>query len=465
MRRKTEYFDKLSVNAGTQAPVFTDRSFMWWPCPRVQGHRTKKRGEKRGIKREKRRKKAKRGGKERNERERRGMSRAMVIFGRLKDPRQEKKVMHKLLDIVMITIVAVMCGCGDWGEISIFALARKEVLGQYLELGNGVPSHDTLSRVMGMVDPEALEECYRQWVSEILGNEKQGGEKRDNLSIDGKTIRGSGKPGLKPIHMVSAWSARAGITLAQLKTAEKSNEITAIPDLLEVLDIAGSIVTTDAMGCQTDIAEQIIRQGGEYVLACKENQEGLYKEIEEYFEYADAEAKQEDKDEIGYNQEIHEEKNLGRLEKRTYELIEDCKLLSRFHDFEGAKSIGRVSSRVILRDGNVRSDTRYFIASLSGKQAIGQFAKAVRSHWGIENSCHWVLDVTFGEDACRTRDRIVARNLSLARKLALALAKRVPDKVVERYSHNQAKYTSLKKRLFLAGLYPDFMIEILLAGA
>jgi predicted transposase YbfD/YdcC len=318
---------------------------------------------------------------------------------------------------------------------------------------------------MGMIKSEALEECYRQWVNAILGSARLEEKKGDNIGVDGKTIRGSGHPGLKPIHMISAWSSRAGLTLAQLKTAEKSNEITAIPDLLEVLDIAGSIVTIDAMGCQTDIAKAIIAGKGEYVLACKENQAGLYNEIEEYFIHADTLEKEEDKEEILYSKKVHREKNHGRLEKRTYELIEECSLLSRFHDFEGAKSIGRVSSQTTMRDGSIRSDKRYFITSLAKEQAIEQFAQAVRSHWGIENSCHWVLDVTFAEDACRTRDEIAAQNLSLARKLALALAKRVPDEVVERYSHNKAKYTSLKKRLFLAGLYPDFMVEILLASA
>jgi len=393
------------------------------------------------------------------------MRKAIIIFDRLQDMRQEKKVMHKLLDIVIITIIAVMCGCTDWEEVSTFGRARAEILRKYIELRNGIPSHDTFRRVMGMIKAEALEECYQQWVNEILGSVRFEEKKGDNVGIDGKTVRGSGKPGLKPIHMISAWSSRAGLTLAQLRTSEKSNEITTIPDLLEVLDIAGSIVTIDAMGCQTNIAKAIIAGKGEYVLACKGNQEGLHEEIKEYFDYADTLTKEEDKEEILYSKKVVREKGHGRIEKRTYELIEDCELLSRFHDFEGAKSIGRVSSQVTLRDGSVRSDQRYFITSLAKEQAIDKFAQAVRSHWGIENSCHWVLDVTFGEDACRTRDEIAAQNLSLARKIALALAKRVPDEIVEGYSHNKAKYTSLKKRLFLAGLYPDFMVEILLAGA
>ena len=392
------------------------------------------------------------------------MRRAIVIFGRLQEMRQEKKVMHKLLDIVIITIIAVMSGCTDWEEVSTFGRAREEVLRKYLELKNGIPSHDTFRRVMGMIKPEALEECYQQWVNELLGSARLEEKKGDTLSIDGKTIRGSGKPGLKPIHMVSAWSSRAGLSLAQLKTDEKSNEITAIPDLLEALDIAGCIVTTDAMGCQIKITKAIIGGGGEYVLACKKNQEELYTEIEDYFNHVDTLMKEEDKEKILYSKKIVRGKDHGRIERRTYELIEDCKMLSRFHDFEGAKSIGRVSSRVTLRDGNIRTDTRYFINSLAKEQAIEKFSQAVRNHWRIENSCHWVLDVTFGEDACRTRDEIAAQNLSLARKLALILAKRVPDEIVERYSHNKAKYTSLKKRLFLASLYPDFMVEILLAG-
>jgi predicted transposase YbfD/YdcC len=224
-------------------------------------------------------KKCRREGKEEGKRGK-GMRKAMVIFGRLQEMRQEKKVLHKLLDIVIITIIAVMCGCTDWEEVSTFGSAREEILGKYLELRNGMPSHDTFRRVMGLIKAEALEECYRQWVNAILGSARLAEKKGDNIGVDGKTIRGSGKPGLKPLHLISAWSSRAGLTLAQLKTAEKSNEITAIPELLEVLDIAGSIVTIDAMGCQTDIAKTIIAGSGEYVLACKENQAGLYNDTD-----------------------------------------------------------------------------------------------------------------------------------------------------------------------------------------
>ena len=384
------------------------------------------------------------------------MRTAIMIFGRLQDIRQEKKIQHRLLDIVMITIIGVMCGCTDWEEIAEFGRARLAVLRNHMKLLNGIPSHDTFRRVMGMVDPKALETCYWAWVRSILPNMDT-----DVISIDGKSVRGSGKPGLKPIHLVSAWSMRAGITLAQLRTAEKSNEITAIPDLLDLMNIEGCIVTTDAMGCQTEIAQKIVEKGGDYVLACKDNQPLLHKEMEEYFAYAD----ENRRDDLQYEKNVQVEKSHGRLERRTYELIGACQMLSRFHDFVGAGSIGRVRSHVQLRDGTVREDIRYYITSLTGPGAAKRFAQGVRKHWGIENSCHWVLDVTFHEDACRTRDAITAQNLSVARKLALALAKRVPDAIVEKYSHNQAKYTSLNKRLFLAQLYPDFMMEILLAGA
>jgi len=384
------------------------------------------------------------------------MRKALIIFGGLQDIRQEKKIVHKLLDIVMITIIGVMCGCTDWEEVAEFGRARFLVLQGYLDLQNGVPSHDTLRRVMGLLDPQALERCNWAWVRTILP-----GIGADVIPIDGKTVRGSGKPGLKPIHLLSAWSIQAGITLAQLKTAEKSNEITAIPDLLDMLNIAGCIVTIDAIGCQTDITLKVIDKGGDYVIACKENQPTLCEEIREYFAYAD----QNPNEDLQRTKCVQKEKSHGRLESRTYELIEDCAMLHRFHDFAGAASIGRVRSHVVLRDGSVREDERYYLTSLSGVEAVKRFAHAARKHWGIENSCHWVLDVTFGEDACRARDAIAAQNLAVSRKLALALAKRVPDEIVEKYSHNQAKYTSLKKRLFLAELYPSFMLEILLTDA
>jgi len=384
------------------------------------------------------------------------MRKALIIFGRLQDTRQEKKIVHNLLDIVIITMVGVMCGCTDWEEVAEFGRARVSILREYLSLRNGIPSHDTFGRVMGMVDPQRLEMCYWAWVQTILP-----GIEADVISIDGKTVRGSGKPGLKPIHLVSAWSFRAGITLAQLKTAEKSNEITAIPELLDILNIAGCIITTDAMGCQTEITKKVIKKGGDYVIACKDNQPILHQEIQEYFTYADHNPRED----IQHSRCVQKEKSHGRLESRTYELIEDCGMLHRFHDFAGATSIGRVRSRVQLRSGTIREDERYYLTSLGGRGAVDRFAHAARKHWGIENSSHWVLDVTFGEDACRTRDAIAAQNLTVARKLALALAKRVPDEVVEKYSHNQAKYTSLKKRLFLANLYPSFMMEILLTDA
>jgi predicted transposase YbfD/YdcC len=337
------------------------------------------------------------------------MYRALVIFGRLQDMRQKKKVRHKLLDIVIITIIAVMGACTDWEEVSEFGRAREGVLRKYLELRNGIPSHDTFRRVLGLIKPEALEECYRQWVGEVLEKEELE-QREDIISIDGKTIRGSGKPGLKPIHMISAWSASAGITLAQLKTSEKSNEITAIRELLKVLDIEGCTVTTDAAGCQIKNAEQIMEQKGEYVIACKENQKGLYEEITEYFELVDeseakaqseaeengkakknSKTKEEDLAAMGYSKKIHSEKRRGRFEKRIYELIQRCELLSRLHDFQGAKSIGRATTQVTLPNGKVRSEARYYVTSLSGEEAIQRFAKSVRSHWGIENSCHWVV--------------------------------------------------------------------------
>lgn len=392
------------------------------------------------------------------------MRQAILIFGQLVDVRQEKKIRHSLLDIVIITIVAVMCGCTDWEEVAEFGRARLDVLKNYLKLPNGIPSHDTFRRVMGLVDPKRLGECYQMWVEAILPEARRDG---DIISLDGKTVCGSGKPGFKPIHVVSAWSARAGITLGQLKTEEKSNEITAIPELLEILTIAGSVITIDAMGCQMNIAEKTIEKGADYVLACKDNQPTLCEEIHTYFAYADENPKERDENskERILRRQTEREKGHGRIERRTYSLIEDCAMLTRFHDFPGAKSIGRVQSHVELRNGTVRGDTRYYITSLGGEDALQRFAKAARKHWGIENSCHWVLDVTFGEDACRTRDAVAAQNLTVARKLALALSKRVPDEIVEKYSHNQAKYTSMKKRLFLAGLYPDFMVEILLAGS
>ncbi len=387
------------------------------------------------------------------------MLKAIKIFGKLKDPREEWKVKHKLVDCVILTLAGVICGAEMWEEIEEFGHARYDQLQAYLELPNGVPSHDTIRRVMGMIEPGQLSRCYQEWISAIIP--ESGG---DIIAIDGKTVCGSGSrgKGIKPIHMVSAWSNRSGVTLAQIKTKEKSNEITAIPELLEILSLAGSVVTIDAMGCQRAIAEKIVDKNADYALACKDNQPLLYQEIEEYFEFAE----KSEYLEIEHETETTLEKSRNRIEKRIYEVIYDCEMLSRLQDFPGAKTIGRVRSRIThCDDGRITEDTRYYITSLGKEAGAKRFAQAVRAHWGIENSCHWVLDVTFGEDANGTRDLIAAENLTIARKLALALAKKVPDSIVEKYSRKQAKYTSLKYRLFLASLYPDFMLHVLLAGA
>lgn len=387
------------------------------------------------------------------------MLKAIKIFGKIRDPRQEKKVKHKMLDCIILTLAGVICGAEMWEQIEGFGHARYDYLQAYLDLPNGIPSHDTIRRVMGLVEPKQLSRCYQEWISAIIP--QNGG---DIIAIDGKTVRGSGNKGkgIKPIHMVSAWSHRSGVTLAQIKTLEKSNEITAIPELLELLSVEGSVITIDAMGCQTKIAEKIVEKKAEYVLACKENQPQLYQEMEEYFKFAES---------CNYLDIEHEtintsEKSRNRIEKRSYDVIYDCEMLSRMREFRGAKAIGRVRNRIIqCTDGKVTEDTRYYITSLSKEAGAKRFAQAVRSHWGIENSCHWVLDVTFGEDANRTRDLIAAENLTIARKLALALSKRVSDGIVEKYARKQAKYTSMKLRLWLASLYPEFMLQVLLAGA
>ena len=385
------------------------------------------------------------------------MKQAVRIFGKLEDIRQPRKVQHNLVDIVLMTLIGVMCNCTDWVEIAAFCRAREKHFKEYLELPNGIPSHDTFQRVMGLVDPDHYAKCYQQWVATIIPSKGA-----DYVSIDGKAVRGSGEKrrGQKPLHMVSAWSTRYGITLAQLKTMEKSNEITAVPELLDMLQIAGCVVTIDAMGCQTKIAEKILQRGGDYVLAVKENQELLHREIQEYFTGAERDSYLE----VPHYTAESLEKNHGRLEHRKCVQISECALLTRFHDFAGAQSIVQIKSQTV-RNGEMVHDTRYFISSLQGSDRNAQrIADAVRAHWGIENRCHWALDVTFNEDACRTRDLIAAQNLTIVRKLALALSKRVPDEIVEKYSHGQAKYTSMKKRLFLANLYPDFMMEILLTG-
>lgn len=341
-------------------------------------------------------------------------------FVNVPDPRVEYLCDHKLIAIIAIAICAVTCGADSWVEVEAYGRAKAEWLGTFLELRHGIPSHDTLGRVFALLDPRAFERAFMGWVQDIVA--LTAGQV---IAIDGKTVRRShdAGAGLGPIHLVSAWAAANGVVLGQVRVDHKSNEITAIPVLLEMLDLAGQIVTIDAMGCQKAIAQQILDRGGDYLLAVKDNQPRLHAKAQEAFTEAEAQ---------GYAHTAHDtwervEKGHGRLETRRCTVIRDADhLLYIQGTAEGGvwprlRALVRVEAERQLGDKTQRQ-TRYYITSLGGDAR--EAGTSVREHWGIENSLHWVLDLAFREDESRIRMGNASHLFSTLRRLALNLLKR-----------------------------------------
>ena len=334
-------------------------------------------------------------------------------FAGLEDPRSPTQRRHQLIELIVIAIAATLSGADGWVGVETFAKGKEAWLRTFLELPEGIPSHDTFGRVLALIHPERFAACFRQWsaaVAELIPDEI--------IAVDGKTSRRShhrGK-GLAALHLVSAWATANRVVLGQVATDAKSNEITAIPRLLEWLKLEGCIVTIDAMGCQTKIAEQIITQGGDYVLALKGNQETLAAEVEEAFIDADA------RDYAGIDSDFIEtvERGHGRLETRRYRTLGDLSGVPRSTLWAAMNMIGLVESRREVA-GKVSIETRYFIGSIGASAA--RFAHAVRGHWGIENGLHWNLDISFREDECRVRDPVARENLAVLRHLALSRLK------------------------------------------
>jgi len=336
----------------------------------------------------------------------------------IEDPRSDRTKRHQLVDILVIAVCATICGADGWQQIAAFGVAKHEWLKEFLELPNEIPSPDTFARVFQMIKPKVFQEVFMEWVSAAV--QKSGG---DLVNIDGTQLRGTRKKksyendGKEGLRIVSAWAARNRIVLGQVKTDEKSNEITAIPKLLELLELTGCIVTIDAMGCQTAVVKQIVEQEGDYVISLKGNQGNLHKDIEDYFCWAT----QTKFNAIEYDTSRTIEKGHGRIEERRLYVTEDIEWLGQKEEWAGLRSIIMVEAQreVIGREPTI--ERRYFISSLeaNAKQAM----KAVRGHWKIENQLHWCLDVGFREDACRIRTGHAPENLAVLRHIALNLLK------------------------------------------
>ena len=363
-------------------------------------------------------------------------------FRKVKDPRINRHKRHQLLDIIVIALCAVLCGAKDWQQVETFGKQRLDWFRRFLKLANGIPSHDTFERVFDRIDPSAFHQGLQQWVA-VLAERLN----IKHIAIDGKTLRGSGSNKLGPLHLVSAWATEHHLSLGQVATAAKSNEITAIPELLELLELHGAVVTIDAMGCQKAIASKIVERGGDYVLMVKDNQPNLLEDIQT----AVGHVLEDDAGDARHAHYATEDRGHGRVEKRDYTILIDPKGIRHHDEWEKLHVVGMCVRERQVGNAEPTLEASYFIGSkvMSAKS----YAKVLRNHWGIENNLHWQLDVSFAEDDNRVTKRNGAENLSLLRRLALMMLKRHPSKL------------SIAGKQWQAALNPRFLEEVLVANA
>src|SRR5262245_2512084 len=361
-------------------------------------------------------------------------------FRRLKDPRVIGRSRHLLVDIVVLAICGIIADCDDWPEVVLFAQKRLAWFKRFLKLPNGVPSHNTFERVFSKLEPGALQSCCLAWLRAIADTMGLG-----HIAIDGKTLCGSAGSKWGPLHLVSAWATETNLTLGQVAVDGKSNEITAIPPLLDLLDLHGALVSIDAMGCQKEIAKKIVAGGGDYVLAVKGNQEHLLEDVQTTVERAlngELPARvvlQHSTTEHGH----------GRRENRSYVVVHHVQAIRDRQAWPQLKTVGMCCSERTVK-GKTTTEVRYFIGSR--KMGVRKYAQALRGHWRIENNLHWQLDISLGEDESRIQHRHGAANLALLRKMALSLLKQNPAQ------------DSIARKRKAAALDADFLAEIM-AGA
>jgi predicted transposase YbfD/YdcC len=360
------------------------------------------------------------------------MTKLHQIFRKMHDPRVNRRRKHKLLDIIILSILAVLCGAESWDSIEMYGKMHIDMLRQILELPNGIPSHDTINRVFSLLNPRQFERLFMEWANTLKNSEIL----EKVIAVDGKTVRGSKDSfhQTSPIHLVHAWSIANNICLGQLKTADKSNEITAIPELLELLEMENSIITIDAMGTQTAIAEKIIDNGADYILAVKDNQQSLREEVEAVC-----------KNGMPVSDTSETEKGHGRIETRRCEVFAKNLRIDDENRWKGLQSVVKITSTRELA-GKTSVEERYYISSLGVSSSFNRY---IRNHWGVENSLHWTLDMVFREDEQRKRIRHAAENFAVIRKIALNLLKKDSGK------------ESLRSKRLKAAWNRDFLLHLL----
>jgi predicted transposase YbfD/YdcC len=363
-------------------------------------------------------------------------------FESLSDPRHTRNRKHSLIDIVVIAVCGMVCGCDGVTAIHRWASNRAGWLKGFLALANGVPSRDCIRRLLLALQPQAFQQCFQGWIAQAAQADEDGPDRL--VAIDGKTCRGShdASRGLGALHIVSAWASEEGIALGQVATDQKSNEITAIPLLLEQIELKGALVTIDAIGCQKEIARDIVDGGGDFVIALKDNQPKLREAVESYFH----KHLEQDFEDLRYRRHETDEEGHGRSDERAYYLTKVPPDFAPRKEWPWVKAIGYAVRVSVDGAGRETNEIRYFILSryLSGKR----FSEAVRGHWAIE-SMHWTLDVTFREDDSRTRERTLGNNLSWLRRFAVTILKR------------HAIKDSLRGKMLRCLMNTDFLTEVL----